>query len=428
MSGSPKPSARLAPPSAHRAPGVTFRLFVLGSLYLSQGLPYGFFVQALPVLLRKQGLSLGAIGLSSMLAIPWGLKFLWSPAVDRYSSLRFGHRKSWIIPAQLLSIAALAALAFVSLSRSLALVLALVFLSNAMTATQDIATDGLSLDVMARGERGLANGVKVSAYRGGMILGGGALLGVYDRIGWSGSYLWMGAMIAAASLPLFLLREPQGDRSARELVHPFEFFTRQGAPRIVIVLVTYKLGDAFSTAMLRTFFADMGLSLAEIGWLIGTVGFVAGLLGAFAGGALVNRVGRRRALLFFGVLQAISVGGYAYIALTHPPSAHLPFLVAFEHFASSMSTATLFTCMMDWTSKETSATDFSVQASVVVLATLGASGASGAIAEKLGYGGHFVFSTAAAIASVLIVLALFPDEAAFAASNPRRRMANSGDA
>jgi MFS family permease len=389
----------------------TGRMVILGSLYFSQGLPYGFFVQALPVLLRKQGFSLEQIGLASMLATPWALKFLWSPAVDRYSWNALGHRKSWIIPAQILSALTLVWLAFLPWTTEMKVVLAGVFLSNLLTATQDIATDGLSVDVMKPHERGAANGLKVAGYRGGMIIGGGALLAVYDRIDWKGTYLAMAALIVVASLPVLFLREPERATAAhvvRERAHS-HFLRRAGAGRVLFILVTYKLGDAFSTGMLRPFFADLGLSLSDVGWLVGTVGFVAGLIGAVAGGALVNTLGRRRALVTFGFLQAVAVAGYGGIALARPGQGWLAIIIAAEHFASGMATAALFTCMMDWCSKETSATDYSVQASTVVIATGFATTFSGFSAGRLGYIGHFGASTVLAIISLLVVARWFPD-------------------
>lgn len=390
----------------------TSKLFILGALYLSQGLPYGFFVQALPVLLRNLGLSLGAIGMSSLLAIPWGLKFLWSPAVDRLWSAKLGRRKSWIVPAQLLSVLTLLVLAFIPLTRSLAWVLVFVFLSNAMTATQDIATDGLSLDIMRPDERGLANGIKVSAYRGGMIIGGGALLALYEHLGWKGSNFVMAALIVLASVPMIVFREPlPSTEIARSDTKPFAFFNRLQAARILFVLVTYKLGDAFSTGMLKPFFVDLGLTLAQIGFLVGTVGFLAGLFGAFVGGALVNRIGRRRSLVIFGLLQAAAVAGYAYMAYMHPSEFALAAVIACEHFASGMATAALFTCMMDWSSKESAATDYSIQASAVVVATLLASSLSGLSANAFGYPCHFVIATVFACVSVAVVLWTFPANA-----------------
>jgi RhtX/FptX family siderophore transporter len=385
------------------------KLGLLGSLYFSQGLPFGFFMQALPVLLRKQGFSLGQIGLSSLLAAPWALKFLWAPLVDRRSLSRVGRRKSWILPLQLASVVVLALLAAPVASTSLPALMSSVLLLNLLAATQDIATDGLAIDVLAPAERGVANGLQVAGYRVGMIVGGGALLILHDRLGWSLTFLAMAALTALATLPIVVSAEPRrppaAAESARKTPH---FFRRPGAPRLLLLVIAYKAGDAFATGMLRPFLADAGLTLADIGWLLGTVGFVAGLLGALAGGLLVNRIGRRSALTAFGLLQAAAVAGYAYLALGTPGQTALYTLCAAEHFAGGMATAALFTCMMDWCSPEASATDYTVQASAVVIATAVASALAGFSAQAFGYFAHFCLATVLALGALVAVRLLFP--------------------
>jgi PAT family beta-lactamase induction signal transducer AmpG len=380
------------------------KLGLLGSLYFSQGLPFGFFTQALPILLRKNGSGLGAIGLSSLLALPWALKFLWAPAVDRH-----GSRKAWIVPLQALSVAALAAVAAVATlsppsGPPMTLLMGASLALNLLAATQDIATDGMAVDLLAPSERGWANGLQVAGYRVGMIVGGGVLLVLYERWGARSPFLIMAALTAAASLPLIASRSAAAPRpraaegSARASVG--QFLRRPGAGRVLLLITTYKAGDAFATSMLRPFLADAGLTLADVGKLLGTVGFVAGLLGALAGGALVNRLGRRRSLLAFGAAQAVTVAGYAYVAIGRPSLRALYGLCAAEHFAGGMATAALFTCMMDWCRRESSATDYTVQASAVVIATGVASAAAGFSAQALGYFGHFCLAAALALLSL----------------------------
>jgi PAT family beta-lactamase induction signal transducer AmpG len=385
------------------------KLGLLGCLYFSQGLPFGFFTQALPVILRKQGFSLGQIGLSSLLVVPWALKFLWAPAVDRFSFARVGRRKSWIVPLQLASVVVLALLAPPAVSRSMPALMTAILLLNLLAATQDIATDGLAIDMLAPAERGLGNGLQVAGYRVGMIVGGGALLIFHDRLGWPRTFLAMAALTALATVPIAAAREPgripgAADRSQQGR----HFFRRPGAARLLLLLAAYKAGDAFATGMLRPFLADAGLTLEDIGWLLGTVGFVAGLLGALAGGVLVNRIGRRSSLTAFGLLQAASVAGYAYLALSKPGQPALYVAAAAEHFAGGMATAALFTCMMDWCESDSSATDYTVQASTVVVATAGASAASGFSAQAFGYFGHFCLATVLALGAVVAVRLLFP--------------------
>ncbi|WP_414640858.1 MFS transporter, partial [Archangium sp.] len=160
------------------------KLGLLTSLYLSQGLPYGFFTQALPVLLREQGLSLPNISLASLLALPWALKFLWAPFMDRYGSARLGRRRGYILPLQVLSAALLVGLALPEGAVSVEALFAAVLLVNLLSATQDVATDGLAVDLLEPQELGLGNGVQVAAYRVGMILGGGLMLILLDALSW----------------------------------------------------------------------------------------------------------------------------------------------------------------------------------------------------------------------------------------------------
>ena len=242
------------------------KLGLLGCLYFSQGLPFGFFTQALPVLLRKQGLSLGEIGLSSLLVVPWALKFLWAPVVDRWSVARVGRRKSWIVPLQLGAVVVLALLAPSVVSQSMPLLMTAILLLNLLAATQDIATDGLAIDMLAPAERGLGNGLQVAGYRVGMIVGGGALLILHDRLGWSRTFLAMAALTALATVPIAAAREPARTPAvaARSRSAP-HFLRRPGAARLLLLLAAYKAGDAFATGMLRPFLADAGLTLADIG-------------------------------------------------------------------------------------------------------------------------------------------------------------------
>jgi MFS family permease len=386
--------------------GQAARSFVLlGTLYAAQGLPFGFFSQALPVFLRQRGHSLEMVGMSSLLAAPWAFKFLWAPLVDRVYSARFGARRSWIVPLQLLSAALLFGLAAFPSSGPLTPLLIAVFLTNLLAATQDIATDALALDVLTPEQRGLGNGLQVAGYRVGMIFGGGAVLLVFDELGWAGAFGAMGALMLLLSLPIAGFKEPTraAHATAQESVFAAHFLRRPDALAILVPLVTYKFGDAFALAMLRPLLVDRGLSLKEIGSLLGVWGFSAGLVGALAGGALVNRLGRKPALIAFGALQALSVAGYALLARNALPPAALYALTVLEHLAGGMATAALFTCMMDWCRPRHSASDYAVQASAVVIANAVAAAISGYSAHALGYARHFLL---AALLSLLVLLTI----------------------
>jgi predicted MFS family arabinose efflux permease len=398
------------------------KLVLLGSLYLAQGLPYGFFTQALPVLLRESGMSLPAIGLANLLLLPWGLKFAWAPLVDRVRAPRLGRRRAVIVPLQLASAAVLAALALAATPGAMWALFAAVLLVNLCAATQDIATDGLAVEVLDAAERGLGNGLQVGGYRVGMILGGWPMLLVFDQAGWTAAFLAMSALLLATTAPILLYRE--APRPAATGPAPGVFsslaasLARPGMLRWLAVLATFKTGEWFATGMLRTFLIDSELSKSDIAQMFGGVGFGAALAGALLGGAATPGLGRRRALLLFGSLQAFAIAALS-LAVAFPSMSMFYAVTAAEHFASSMATAALFTAMMDFCRPGDEGTDYTLQASVVVIATSGASMLAGFSAEALGYGPHFLAAAGLSAAGVAVVAAYRPGAPGFALLPPR---------
>jgi len=385
---------------------------LLGALYIAEGLPVGFFGQALPVLMRKQGYSLVNIGLSSLLALPWALKFLWAPLVDRLGLQRFGRRRTWIVPLQMTSALLFLALGLAGPTEGISPLLAVVFLVNLLTATQDIATDALAVDLLSEEARGVANGVIVAGYRLGMIAGGGLLLIFYDKFGFRATFVGIGLLLLATLVPALLVREPAREIVPEETPSLFfdanHFLRQPGVHRILALIVFYRLGETFASGMIRPFLTDRGFSIGDIGWLLGTVGFTCALIGALLGGALVNPLGRRGSLVVFGIFQVVTVLGYAAMARFALPRLGFYVLCGAEHLASGMASAAMYTMMMDACRPQSNATDFTVQTSALMLVTTGASSICGFSAERLGYFGHFVFSAMLCVLAVIVVLATWP--------------------
>lgn len=387
------------------------KLGLLGALYLSQGLPFGFFSQALPVLLRERGVELHLIGATALLALPWALKALWSPLVDRVGSTRFGRRKSWIVPLQLAAAALAAALALLSPQAIGAWLFAVVLLCNLIAATQDIATDALAVELLEPEERGLGNGLQVAGYRLGMILGGGALLIVFARFGWRPAFLLVSAALLLATLPLWRYREPAPIRDPEPgaqlgwspLPELRVALAASGNGAWLPALFAYKLGEAAAVAMLRPLLVDLGYGLATIGWLLGLLAFGAGLAGALAGGYGAARLGHDRALLLFGVLQVLGVSLYLAPATSSLSLWALATVCVVEHLASGMATAALFTVMMDRCRPGHAATDYTLQASLVVCASGLAVALGGLSARLFGYPLHFAGCALVATGAVYLV-------------------------
>jgi predicted MFS family arabinose efflux permease len=194
---------------------------------------------------------------------------------------------------------------------------------------------------------------------------------------------------------------------------------RPGTGAWFTLLVLFKAGENLATGMLRTFLVDEKLSLSQVGWMLGIVGFTAGLLGALIGGALVNRLGQRRALLVFGTLQAGAVLLYALAARGATSVPQLAFVCGVEHLTSGMATAALFTVMMDICRPEHAASDYTVQASLVVMATGSAAAVSGFSAQALGYAWHFTLAAAlCAVAVAWVALTFYPPRTLVSGGQP----------
>jgi PAT family beta-lactamase induction signal transducer AmpG len=411
-------------PPATVAPG-GWRLFgLLAVLYFAQGLPSGLIAKALPPLLREQGISLSIIGFTSALALPWALKFAWAPFVDRY-----GSRRRWLLILSCVSMALMLVVAsrdFAAWIEVLPLLLAVLFLMNFVSATQDIATDGFAVTTLKPEWRGLGNSIQVVGYKIGMVIGGGALLWLAGRYGWQASYAGLACLMLLVIVPVALMNDPparlrqathtqwHGVRGYSRLFR--EFIERPGLGWWLVTVALYKFGDSLGSRMTGPLLTDSGYSLAHIGAITGSAGATAGIVGAFVGGATLLRLGHAQALLGFGVLQACGLAGYLFVAGGLHSLHALTAIVYFEQFADGLSTVALFTIMMDRCRAHSPGTDYSLQASLQVFVTGIAALCGGLFAERVGYAA--LFATAAG----LTLLALLPAILSF------RRLERTGTA
>ncbi|MGQ0621053.1 MAG: MFS transporter [Panacagrimonas sp.] len=371
----------------------SYRLVLLASLYLAQGLPFGFFTQALPVLLRERGLSLAAIGASGLLFLPWALKFLWAPLVDHS-----GSRKAWILSLQAFTVCGALALAFVDFDANLLPIFAALVLFNLLAATQDVATDGLAVRMLGPAERGLANGIQVGAYRFGMILGGGFLLWVFARAGWSTMFVGMATILLLTSVPALFLPACSAPESGvrtggRALLIGWLHRLRvPGLPTFIVLICVYKFGDAMASSLVGPFMHDVGLSKEEIAVVKGSIGSAMGLAGAALGGWLAFRFGRRPALIACGLLQTLSL--LLYVGCAMQPDARTLIYVAStaEHLLGGMATVALFTLMMDASDPDHAGTDYTLLACAIVLSGGLAGLAAGLLGDAFGYASAFALS------------------------------------
>lgn len=374
--------------------GRAYKVTLLASLYVAQGLPYGFFTQALPVLLREAGFSLKWISLTSLLFLPWALKFLWAPFVDHW-----GTRKRWLLPLQSAAVVGALLLSAVDPGSGFLPVLAAAFAFSAIAACQDVATDGLAVRMLDARERGLANGIQVGAYRAGMILGGGLLLWIYAKTGWSNLFQCMAAMLAVTVLPVLRLREPPREPraetpgAARLAMGWLGRLRSPGMAAFIVLICCYKFGDSMVASLVGPFMIDAGLTKETIAIMKGTVGSAASLAGAAAGGWIAFRLGRRRALLVCGLAQTASLLFYVAVAAGAGGLGALWAGTVAEHFLGTLATVALFTLMMDASDPEHAGTDYTLLACAIVFAQFLASFAAASIGDAVGYVAAFAAGT-----------------------------------
>jgi MFS family permease len=397
---------------------LSLRLTVLLSLYLAEGLPGGITTQALPAIMRSHGISLSNISFAGILMAPWALKFLWAPWLDTWFWPRLGQRRSWILPTQLAGVGMLVTLAFfdpaaLRAGQGLVAFISLLFVLNLFAATHDIATDGLSVRLLNFSERGLGNGIQVSGYRLGIMIGGGLLLVALDNLGWRATFLSLALILFCLLLPTLLLHEPPPEVEPRghrlSYLHVFtSFFALPGRVGWLMVLLVYKAGESLGSSMVKPMLIDMHYSLTQIGLMVTTFGSLADVAGALLGGWLTGYIGRYRALLIFGGLQAVTVGGFGWLAWLYahgsPPPAPLVYgWGMLEHMVAGMATAALLTCIMDLTRPEHAGADFTLQVSALSIFSGLLYLVGGHIAQLLGYPAYYALS-----AALVVVLLAVP--------------------
>jgi len=335
------------------------RLAVILALGFSSGLPLALTGGTLQAWMTVEGVDLSTIGIFTLVGLPYVWKFLWAPAMDRFVPPFLGRRRGWLLLTQLALAAGIAGMAFLSPRSNLTAIAWLALFVAFASASQDIVVDAYRTDVVSREERGLAGALGVVGYRLAMLVSGALALvlvagsGWIPALGWRNTYLLMAVLMAVGVLAAFWGEEPSTapavPKTLREaVVEPLrEFFSRPRAAWILVLLVLYKLGDAFAGSLTTAFLLrGAGFSLEDVGYVNKAVGLAATIVGVLFGGTLMVRLGLYRALLGFGILQAVSILAFMWLALVGKNYPIMVFAVGFENIAWGMGTAAFVALLM----------------------------------------------------------------------------------
>lgn len=398
-------------------------LVLLFLLYMAQGLPFGF-QKELSSFLRETGVSLDKIGFTRALSAPWMAKALWAPLVDRFGSDRFGRRKSWIVPMLvLLGLTCLAA-AFFPPGRGLFGLLSLILLMNLFAATQDIAVDGLAVDLLRGKALGPANTAQVVGYKAGMLMSSALLVPLYPWIGWKGILWALGGLLLVWAVVLTRWREPAAPeqiaetrRSLRLVVATmWQSLQQPGALWLVLFVATYKIGEELVDPMLRPFLIDSGYRKEQLAQWISGYGMVASLLGSGLGGFAASRWSLLSAVTMASILRALSMVGQWYLTVLSPPGPLAVILATIgEHFCGGALTTVMFAFMMSRVNKAIGGTHYTLLACVEVVGKLPPSLMSGVLARQMGYSRLFALGTALSFLFLLLLIPLRRSETSEAA-------------
>jgi PAT family beta-lactamase induction signal transducer AmpG len=344
------------------------RVAPLLALGFASGLPLALTGGTLQAWATIEQVSLQEIGFLTLVGTAYTLKFLWAPLIDRYAPPWLGRRRGWMLLMQVLLALGILAIGCLSPGQSLLPLALLAVFVAFCSATQDIAFDAYRSDILHKDERGAGAALSVLGYRLAMLVSGGLALILADQwLGWGSTYLLMGALMLVASLASFWAPEPevpaQTPRSLRQAVlEPFrEFFGRPEAITVLILIVLYKLGDAFAGALSTTFLIRAaGYTATEVGTVNKLLGLASTIVGALAGGALMARLGLYRSLMLFGVLQAVSNLGFWVISVGPHNVWIMAAGVGIENLCGGMGTAAFVALLMGLCNQQFSATQFAL--------------------------------------------------------------------
>lgn len=396
--------------NSDRTPKAFTRFAAVFAFGFSSGLPLLLTASTLQAWMVDAKVDITVIGLFSLVGLPYTLKFLWAPLMDRYVPPFLGRRRGWMLMAQLALMASIAAVGFSDPAARPAAVAALVLAVAFFSASQDVAVDAYNTELLHREEYGLGSTVYATGYRVAMVVSGSLALILADHLPWKIVYLLMAAAMLFGVAASFLAPEPRLSVKppaalSEAIVAPLaEFFRRPGAWEILLFIVLYRVDYNMIWNMTTPFVLDAGFTKTDVGVVTKGIGMAATIAGGLLGGALMLRVGLKRALVSFGVAQAAT--GLAYTWLAHIGHSY-PWMVTaitLENLCGGMANAALTALLMSLCDKRYTATQFALITSFMALSRYAGSAPSGFLVKGLGWENFFLLCVFTGIPALLMLL------------------------
>lgn len=386
-------------------------VFLMG---FSSGLPLLLIGGTLKAWFTDAGMDLTVIGFFSLVGLPYTLKFIWSPLLDRFVPPFLGRRRGWLLITQVGLIAAFLGLAFSNPKESTGIVATIALLISLLSATQDIALDAYRREILESEEFGLGNSLAITGYRLAMLFAGAGALFLADILSWHTVYIVMAGGMVVGLLTTLFAPEPRVEhappRTMKEaFIEPFvEYFKRPGALWLLTFVLLYKVGDSMASEMTMPFYLQLGFSKTDVAAVVKVFGIWAVIAGGLIGGAIILKIGLIRSLWIFGILQAVSTLGFSWLAKVGPSIPALTAVISFENLSSGMGTAAYTAFMASLTNKRFSATQYALLSSLMGVPRVIIASPTGWMAKTMGWEVFFIVCTLVAIPGMLLLLKVTP--------------------
>ena len=400
----------IQPEHISRHKGSVFTLCTFFCLYIAQAVPSSFLSTALQVLMRENNFSLTTIGLLQLVKLPWIIKFLWAPMVDR-RCVTVNDYKRTIIVSELVYAALLLTIGFLHVSTDIYFIIFLVVLSLVTSGTQDVATDALAVLTFKKSDKSMVNSMQSMGSFGGALLGGGVLLMALHRYGWQTVLPFLAIFVLIALLPLLFnkhltINEKTKETKAKKADFIW-FFTQKGIWKQIVFLVIYYAGIFGTLSLLRSFLVDHGYNMKEIGLISGVLGTGVAFFASWGAGFFVRKYGVFKARIAFACIILITTLYFFLVLSDTITPLRVCIGVVLLWATYGMCTIVVYVSSMERVRPGREGTDFTIQTVITHLSGMMMAVVSGAIAQHYGYRLFFAIEIAIALASLVYILSVF---------------------
>ncbi len=394
------------------------KMLIATLLGISSGMPYFVFYNTLPALFRESGMQLSTIAAFGLVSIPYTLKFLWAPLLERYTIPIFGHRRGWMFLTQVSLIIIISILGLFNPVTHIPIFVLLSFLMILFSATQDIVIDGYRRELLDDNELGSGNAWFVNAWRSSTLIPGSLGLILADQIEWKYVFPIIASFMLIGLVTTILIKENtqpkiNNNHLIKSIIEPYkEYFARfeiRHGILLLIFLMLYKLGDSMATALSTPFYLDLGFSKTVLGTVAKGAALWSSVAGAFIAGFVMRKISLNKSLWVFGLFQMITILGFAWLSSVELPNKTQLFMViSLEYLGVGMGTVAVISFMFKMSSKAFAASQIALFTAITAIPRTFINATTGYIIEKVGYTDFFLICTAAAIPGMLLLLYVAP--------------------